>query len=92
MPEHKPDNKPDKVTETIDYIFKMRHDGRMDEEEACLALSAIFSGELSEKELEIFKFMYLYRKKDGSVEIIPNDRSNDTESGDSGVTIMIRIK
>jgi hypothetical protein len=92
MPENKPDSKPDKVTETIDYIFKMRQDGRMDEEEASLALDAIFSGELSEKELEIFRFMYLFRKKDGSMDMSSHSDSNTHEPDGPGVTIMIQIK
>lgn len=93
MIENQPDRVPDKVTESIDYVFKMRRDGRMDEEEACFAVGAILSGGLSEKDLEIFRLMYLFRKKDGSAGPASlNDEPEKSDPGDPGVTIMIRIK
>lgn len=93
MPENQPNKKPDKVTESIDYIFKMRHEGRMDEEEACLSVGAILSGELTEKDLEMFRFMYLFRKKDGFIDDASFEKdSKRPDSDESGVTIMIQIK
>jgi len=89
MLENQSEKKPDKITETIDYIFKMRQDGRMDQEEACLSVGAILSGELSEKDLEMFRFMYLFRKKEGLADEPKEERNS---GNDGGVTIMIQIK
>lgn len=49
------------VTEAIDILFKMRADGRMDEEEAKLLLEVIFSGQMDEFTFNMIKFIYKVR-------------------------------
>jgi hypothetical protein len=53
--------KPDNVTEAIDILFKMRADGRMDEEEAKILLEVIFSGQMDEFTFNMIKFIYKVR-------------------------------
>jgi hypothetical protein len=53
--------KHDNVTEAIDILFKMRADGRMDEEEAKLLLEVIFSGVMDEFTFNMIKFIYKVR-------------------------------
>ena len=90
-----PNKKPDKITETIDYIFKMLKDGRMDKEEADLVMEAIFSGELEDQDFDMFRFMYLFRPKGGlELEDFPNfllDSPPDSQSDVPGMTITIEI-
>jgi len=83
------EKKTDKVTESIDYVFKMRQDGRMDKEEAGLILEGIFSGAMKDEDLDIIKFIYLKRPKEGIesefVDQVPNSR-------ELGITIIIELK
>ena len=65
MKNTKKSNQPklDKLTQSIDYVFKMLHDGRMDKEEAGLAMEIIFSKEMEDEDLEMIKFMHKFRPK-----------------------------
>ncbi len=63
MRKNKTKMKPDKVTEAINCVFKMLEDGRMDKEEAGLAMEIIFSKEMEDEDLEMIKFMHKFRPK-----------------------------
>ena len=77
--------KPNKLTESIDYIFKMHQDGRMDKEEAGLLLEAIFSGKMKDEDLDIIRSIYLKRPKEGL-------GSEDTGLSSKGPDITITIE
>ena len=81
---------PDKITETIDYVFKMLQDGRMDKEEADIAIKIIFSEKLESKDLELIRFMYLFRDKDDKRAGQPKDPVPDSPAA-AEITITIEV-
>ena len=81
--------KPDKVTRSIDYIFRMLRDGRMDEEEANLILELIFSGEMEDEDLDIISLIYRLRPKDLDSEI--KKGSSLDSHGNISITIELGL-
>jgi len=79
--------KPDKVTESIDYIFKMRKDGQIDQEEAQLVLDAIFSGEMEDMDFELLRLVYLIRSTDGQ-----NEEKLPPDLPEISITISLQPK
>jgi len=66
----------DTTTQALDIIFKMRRDGRMDEEEAGLLINLIFGGHLDDEAFDMLKFIYAVRPSDelwpfGKLQVAP---------------------
>ena len=78
------------MTRSIDYIFRMLLDGRLDAEAAPLLLALIFSGEMEDEALDIISLIYRLRPKDLDSEI--KKGSSLDSHGNISITIELGLE